>query len=161
MRPPLASFRDSGNSTSVSEVTELHKVWSRHRRLSFPREPTPPEMEDQPDLPYEEIPVHFQDQSNLQFEASSGDITDPTSELGLQDSPSYTEGQSELTFECSPSHTDESELACDYDPSHHTPELDQSEPLKEQGTPPLNKDQTGQSELECEGSPSHTEDRSE
>uniref|UniRef100_A0A3Q2Q5E5 Chloride voltage-gated channel 2 n=1 Tax=Fundulus heteroclitus TaxID=8078 RepID=A0A3Q2Q5E5_FUNHE len=29
VRPPLASFRDSGNSTSVSEVTELHKLWSR------------------------------------------------------------------------------------------------------------------------------------
>uniref|UniRef100_A0A3B3E330 Chloride channel, voltage-sensitive 2a n=1 Tax=Oryzias melastigma TaxID=30732 RepID=A0A3B3E330_ORYME len=26
VRPPLASFRDSGNSTSVSEVTELHKL---------------------------------------------------------------------------------------------------------------------------------------
>uniref|UniRef100_A0A3Q1I8R2 Chloride channel, voltage-sensitive 2a n=1 Tax=Anabas testudineus TaxID=64144 RepID=A0A3Q1I8R2_ANATE len=26
VRPPLASFRDSGNSTNVSEVTELHKL---------------------------------------------------------------------------------------------------------------------------------------
>uniref|UniRef100_A0AAR2JZA6 Chloride channel, voltage-sensitive 2a n=1 Tax=Pygocentrus nattereri TaxID=42514 RepID=A0AAR2JZA6_PYGNA len=31
VRPPLASFRDSGTSSSVSEVTELHKLWSRHR----------------------------------------------------------------------------------------------------------------------------------
>uniref|UniRef100_A0A6Q2XT35 Chloride channel protein n=1 Tax=Esox lucius TaxID=8010 RepID=A0A6Q2XT35_ESOLU len=31
VRPPLASFRDSGNTTSVSEVTELHKLWNRHR----------------------------------------------------------------------------------------------------------------------------------
>uniref|UniRef100_A0A8D0A6M7 Chloride voltage-gated channel 2 n=1 Tax=Sander lucioperca TaxID=283035 RepID=A0A8D0A6M7_SANLU len=31
VRPPLASFRDSGNSTSVSEVTELHKLCIRHR----------------------------------------------------------------------------------------------------------------------------------
>lgn len=39
VRPPLASFRDSGTSTNVSEVTELHKLWSRHRSLSLPREP--------------------------------------------------------------------------------------------------------------------------
>uniref|UniRef100_A0A8C1F7L3 Chloride channel, voltage-sensitive 2a n=1 Tax=Cyprinus carpio carpio TaxID=630221 RepID=A0A8C1F7L3_CYPCA len=31
VRPPLASFRDSGNNSSVSEVTELHKLWSRNR----------------------------------------------------------------------------------------------------------------------------------
>uniref|UniRef100_A0A4W6DNC3 Chloride channel protein 2 n=1 Tax=Lates calcarifer TaxID=8187 RepID=A0A4W6DNC3_LATCA len=31
VRPPLASFRDSGNSTNVSEVTELHKLCIRHR----------------------------------------------------------------------------------------------------------------------------------
>ncbi|XP_078143901.1 chloride channel protein 2a [Centroberyx gerrardi] len=158
VRPPLASFRDSGNSTSVSEVTELHKLWIRHRGLSLPREPTPPDVEDQADLPYEEIPVDFSDQSNLQFETSPGDITNESSELVLQESPSFTEDQSEFTFECSPSHTDESELACDYDPSHHTPEPDQSEPLKEQGSPSLNKDQ---SELECEGSPTHNEDQSE
>uniref|UniRef100_A0A096LTV3 Chloride voltage-gated channel 2 n=1 Tax=Poecilia formosa TaxID=48698 RepID=A0A096LTV3_POEFO len=42
VRPPLASFRDSGNSTSVSEVTELHKLCMRHRGLSLPREPKPP-----------------------------------------------------------------------------------------------------------------------
>uniref|UniRef100_A0A3Q1GRP2 Chloride channel, voltage-sensitive 2a n=1 Tax=Acanthochromis polyacanthus TaxID=80966 RepID=A0A3Q1GRP2_9TELE len=29
VRPPLASFRDSGNTTSVSEVTELHKLCIR------------------------------------------------------------------------------------------------------------------------------------
>uniref|UniRef100_A0A674D4B4 Chloride voltage-gated channel 2 n=2 Tax=Salmo trutta TaxID=8032 RepID=A0A674D4B4_SALTR len=50
VRPPLASFRDSGNNTtSVSEVTELHKLWNHHRGLSLPREPTPPDMEDQLD----------------------------------------------------------------------------------------------------------------
>uniref|UniRef100_A0A8C7UW19 Chloride channel protein 2 n=1 Tax=Oncorhynchus mykiss TaxID=8022 RepID=A0A8C7UW19_ONCMY len=43
VRPPLASFRDSGNNTTnVSEVTELHKLWNRHRGLSLPRDPTPP-----------------------------------------------------------------------------------------------------------------------
>uniref|UniRef100_A0A8C4D870 Chloride channel protein 2 n=1 Tax=Dicentrarchus labrax TaxID=13489 RepID=A0A8C4D870_DICLA len=35
VRPPLASFRDCGNSTSVSEVTELHKLCIRHRGLSL------------------------------------------------------------------------------------------------------------------------------
>uniref|UniRef100_A0A4W5R5N5 Chloride voltage-gated channel 2 n=1 Tax=Hucho hucho TaxID=62062 RepID=A0A4W5R5N5_9TELE len=72
VRPPLASFRDSGNNTtSVSEVTELHKLWNRHRGLSLPREPTPPDMEDQLDDMYEESPVHFtQDQSALEFETS-------------------------------------------------------------------------------------------
>ncbi|XP_029930443.1 chloride channel protein 2a [Myripristis murdjan] len=158
VRPPLASFRDSGNSTSVAEVTELHKLWIRHRGLSLPREPTPPDVEDQPDLPYEEIPVDFSDQSNLEFETSPGNITNPSSELVLQESPSFTEDQSEFTFECSPSHTDESELACDYDPSHHTPEPEQSEPGKEQGSPSPNKDQ---SEHECEGSPADPEDQSE
>uniref|UniRef100_A0A8C4D6K7 Chloride channel protein 2 n=1 Tax=Dicentrarchus labrax TaxID=13489 RepID=A0A8C4D6K7_DICLA len=43
VRPPLASFRDCGNSTSVSEVTELHKLCIRHRGLSLPREPNPPD----------------------------------------------------------------------------------------------------------------------
>uniref|UniRef100_A0A8D0A0L7 Chloride voltage-gated channel 2 n=1 Tax=Sander lucioperca TaxID=283035 RepID=A0A8D0A0L7_SANLU len=43
VRPPLASFRDSGNSTSVSEVTELHKLCIRHRGLSLPREPKRPD----------------------------------------------------------------------------------------------------------------------
>uniref|UniRef100_A0A7N6AZI4 Chloride channel, voltage-sensitive 2a n=1 Tax=Anabas testudineus TaxID=64144 RepID=A0A7N6AZI4_ANATE len=43
VRPPLASFRDSGNSTNVSEVTELHKLCIRHRGLSLPREPNLPD----------------------------------------------------------------------------------------------------------------------
>ncbi|KAF7648961.1 hypothetical protein LDENG_00149300 [Lucifuga dentata] len=158
VRPPLASFRDSGNSTNVSEVTELHKLCIRHRGLSLPREPNPPDVEDQPDLPYKEIPVNFSDQSNLQFETGPGEITNQSSELVLQESSSFTEDQSEFTFECSPSHTEESELTCDYDPPTHTPEPDQSEPLKEQGSPSLNKNQ---SELEGNSSPVHTEDQSE
>uniref|UniRef100_A0A4W6DQA5 Chloride voltage-gated channel 2 n=1 Tax=Lates calcarifer TaxID=8187 RepID=A0A4W6DQA5_LATCA len=111
VRPPLASFRDSGNSTNVSEVTELHKLCIRHRGLSLPREPNPPDVEDQPDLQYKEIPVNFSDQTNF---------------------PSFTEDQSEFTFDCSPSHTEESELACDYDPPSQTPEPDETE--QEQGT---------------------------
>ncbi|XP_071348621.1 chloride channel protein 2a isoform X1 [Trachinotus anak] len=156
VRPPLASFRDSGNTTNVSEVTELHKLCIRHRGLSLPREPNPPDVEDQPDLPYKEIPINFSDQTNLQFETSPGDITNESSELVLQESPSFTEDQSEFTFDCSPSHTEESELACDYDPPTQTPEPDDTE--QEQGSPSLNKDQ---SEPEGEGSPAHTEDQSE
>ncbi|XP_030017277.1 chloride channel protein 2a [Sphaeramia orbicularis] len=155
VRPPLASFRDSGNSTNVSEVTELHKLCIRHRGLSLPREPNRPHTEDQPDLPYKEIPVDFSDQSNLQFATSPVDITNESSELVLQESPSFGEDQSEFTFDCSPSHTEESELACDYDPPSQTPEPDEME--QEQGC--LNKDQ---SEPEGEGtSPAHPEDQSE
>ncbi|KAG8014168.1 Chloride channel protein 2 [Nibea albiflora] len=155
VRPPLASFRDCGNSTSVSEVTELHKLCIRHRGLSLPREPNPPDVEDQPDLPYKEIPVNFSDQTNLQFETSPGDATNQSSEL--QESPSFTEDQSEYTFDCSPSHTEESELACDYDPPTQTPEPDETE-QEEQRSPSLNKDL---SEPEGEGSPANTEDQSE
>lgn len=155
VRPPLASFRDCGNSTSVSEVTELHKLCIRHRGLSLPREPNPPDVEDQPDLPYKEIPVNFSDQTNLQFETSPGDATNQSSEL--QESPSFTEDQSEYTFDCSPSHTEESELACDYDPPTHTPEPDETE-QEDQGSPSLNKDL---SEPEGEGSPTNTEDHPE
>uniref|UniRef100_A0A4W5QSG8 Chloride channel protein 2 n=1 Tax=Hucho hucho TaxID=62062 RepID=A0A4W5QSG8_9TELE len=138
VRPPLASFRDSGNTTSVSEVTELHKLWNRHRGLSLPREPTPPDMEDQLDVMDEETP----------------------------ESLSLTEDQTEeFILECSPSHTDESELACDFDPSH-LPETDQLEPAKEHGTPPhgttpQNIEQMDQSELQCKRSPNRTEDQSE
>ncbi|XP_055739102.1 chloride channel protein 2-like isoform X4 [Salvelinus fontinalis] len=158
VRPPLASFRDSGNNTtSVSEVTELHKLWNRHRDLSLPREPTPPDMEDQLDDMYES-PVHFtQDQSDLEFETSPAGNTDLPSELVLQESLSLTDDQTEeFILECSPSHTDESELACDFDPPH-LPETYQSE----HGTPPENIQQMDQSELQCERSPTRTEDQSE
>ncbi|XP_024247555.2 chloride channel protein 2-like [Oncorhynchus tshawytscha] len=161
VRPPLASFRDSGNNTTnVSDVTELHKLWNRHRGLSLPRDPTPPDMEDQLNDMYEESPVHFtQDQSDLEFETSPADNTDLPSELVLQESLSLTEDQTEeFILECSPSHTDESELACDFD-HPHLPETYQSEPTKEHGTSPENIQQMDQSELQCERST--TEDQSE
>ncbi|XP_048015650.1 chloride channel protein 2b isoform X3 [Megalobrama amblycephala] len=43
VRPPLASFRDSGTSgtSSESEATELHKLWDRHTSLTLPREHQP------------------------------------------------------------------------------------------------------------------------
>ncbi|KAK5919554.1 hypothetical protein CgunFtcFv8_023434 [Champsocephalus gunnari] len=156
VRPPLASFRDSGNSSNVSEVTELHKLCLRHRGLSLPREPNRPDVQNQPDLAYKEIPVNFSDQTNLQFEASPGDASSQSSELVLQESPSFTEDQSEFTFDCSPSHTEESELACDYDLSTHTPEPDHTE--QDPGSPSLNKDQ---SEPEGEVCPAHTKAQSE
>uniref|UniRef100_A0AAQ4R2U6 Chloride channel, voltage-sensitive 2a n=1 Tax=Gasterosteus aculeatus aculeatus TaxID=481459 RepID=A0AAQ4R2U6_GASAC len=155
VRPPLASFRDNGNNANVSEVTELHKLCIRHRGLSLPREPNPPDVEDQADLPYKEIPVNFSDQSNLQCETSPGDVSSQSSELVLQESPSFTEDPSEFTFDCSPSHTEESELALDYDPLTHNPEQDGTE--REQGTSSLIEDQ---SEPEREAVPAHAEDNS-
>ncbi|KAL0200362.1 hypothetical protein M9458_003549, partial [Cirrhinus mrigala] len=73
VRPPLASFRDSGNSSSVSEVTELHKLWSRHKSLSLPREPNLPDLDDQTEQPSEGSlvnetdPLHTDDQSELPY----------------------------------------------------------------------------------------------
>ncbi|XP_068440335.1 chloride channel protein 2-like isoform X2 [Clinocottus analis] len=46
VRPPLASFRDSGTSSSENEATELHKLWDRHKSLSLPREHTPSESDE-------------------------------------------------------------------------------------------------------------------
>uniref|UniRef100_A0A3P9IP25 Chloride channel protein 2 n=1 Tax=Oryzias latipes TaxID=8090 RepID=A0A3P9IP25_ORYLA len=46
VRPPLASFRDSGTSSSESEATELHKLWDRNKNMSLPREQTPSESDE-------------------------------------------------------------------------------------------------------------------
>ncbi|XP_046891983.1 LOW QUALITY PROTEIN: chloride channel protein 2-like [Hypomesus transpacificus] len=46
VRPPLASFRDSGTSSSENEATELHKLWDRHKSMSLPREHTPSDSEE-------------------------------------------------------------------------------------------------------------------
>ncbi|KAM6932741.1 chloride channel protein 2-like isoform 2-T2 [Lycodopsis pacificus] len=46
VRPPLASFRDSGTSSSENEATELHKLWDRHKSLSLPRDHTPSESDE-------------------------------------------------------------------------------------------------------------------
>ncbi|XP_068197058.1 chloride channel protein 2-like [Antennarius striatus] len=156
VRPPLASFRNSGNSSNVSEVTELHKLCIRRRGLSLPREPNAPETGDQPALGYEEIPVKFPDQSNLQLETSPCGITNPPSKSVIKDSPSFTEDQLEFTFDCSPSHTEESELAYEYDPPTHTPEPDEAE--QEQGSQSLSMDL---SEPDVEGIASHPEDQME
>ncbi|XP_028274519.1 chloride channel protein 2-like isoform X1 [Parambassis ranga] len=46
VRPPLASFRDSGTSSSENEATELHKLWDRHKSMTLPREHTPSESDE-------------------------------------------------------------------------------------------------------------------
>ncbi|XP_054462608.1 chloride channel protein 2c isoform X1 [Anoplopoma fimbria] len=46
VRPPLASFRDSGTSSSENEATELHKLWDRHKSMSLPRDHTPSESDE-------------------------------------------------------------------------------------------------------------------
>ncbi|KAF7651174.1 hypothetical protein LDENG_00114900 [Lucifuga dentata] len=46
VRPPLASFRDSGTSSSENEATELHKLWDRHKSMSLPREYTPSDSDE-------------------------------------------------------------------------------------------------------------------
>ncbi|XP_011485161.2 chloride channel protein 2 isoform X3 [Oryzias latipes] len=140
VRPPLASFRDSGNTTSVSEVTELHKLCMRHRGLSLPREPKRSEAAEQSGISYKDIPINFSDQNILQFETSQDDMTNQLSDMVLQESPSFAEDQSELTFDCSPSHTEESELACDYDLSTQTPNPDGLK--QELGSPSMNEEQS-------------------
>lgn len=144
VRPPLASFRDCGNSTTVSEVTELHKLCIRHRGLSWP------EAKEGPEVSYQEIPVSITDQSKREESRQAGGSS---LDSVFQESPSLTEDQSQFTYDCSPSHTEESELACDYDPLTHTPEPDTSE-LEEQEAPPT---KTDPSEPADGGSPAHTE----
>uniref|UniRef100_A0A1A8EZJ2 Chloride channel 2 n=2 Tax=Nothobranchius korthausae TaxID=1143690 RepID=A0A1A8EZJ2_9TELE len=153
VRPPLASFRDSGNSTNVSEVTELHKLCMRHKGLSLPREPNPPDVEKKPGLSYKDVPISYSDKTNLHFENSRGEVTN-LSDLVLQESPSFTEDQSEFTFDCSPSRTEESELTCDHDPP--TLEPNETEPPQESSS--VNKDQ---SEPVGECSTVHNDDQSE
>lgn len=145
VRPPLASFRDCGNSTTVSEVTELHKLCIRHRGLSLPREANLPGAQDAGDASYKEIPVNTTDQ--LERESRQPGATNL--ESVFQESPSFTEDQSEFTYDCSPSHTEESELACDYDPLTRTPE-------PEPGGAPMKTDLSGP---EDGGSPAHMEDQ--
>ncbi|XP_065132108.1 chloride channel protein 2a isoform X3 [Paramisgurnus dabryanus] len=131
VRPPLASFRDSGNSSSVSEVTELHKLWSRHKSLSLPREPNLPDLEDQVEQ---------------QSEASLVNETECT-ELSSQNSPSHTDNQSELPYaETTPQ--DEHLPKLPYDCTH--PLQDASEPVSDhcqtQIEDPLSKESPSHSE---------------
>lgn len=46
VRPPLASFRDGGTSSSDTEATELHKLWDRHTSMSLPRDQPASDSDD-------------------------------------------------------------------------------------------------------------------
>ncbi|XP_020861437.1 chloride channel protein 2 isoform X7 [Phascolarctos cinereus] len=46
VRPPLASFRDSGTSSSDTETTEVHSLWGRRPRHSPPHEGSPSDSDD-------------------------------------------------------------------------------------------------------------------
>ncbi|XP_077578499.1 chloride channel protein 2-like isoform X7 [Stigmatopora nigra] len=46
VRPPLASFRESGTSSSENEATELHKLWDRQKSTSLPGECTLSESDE-------------------------------------------------------------------------------------------------------------------
>ncbi|XP_062873336.1 chloride channel protein 2-like [Trichomycterus rosablanca] len=46
VRPPLASFRDSGTSSSDADVTEVHKLWSRHTNLTLPGDQHPSDSDE-------------------------------------------------------------------------------------------------------------------
>lgn len=46
VRPPLASFRDSGTSSSETEATELHMLWDRHKSVSLPGDHTTSESDE-------------------------------------------------------------------------------------------------------------------
>uniref|UniRef100_A0A669BTP2 Chloride channel, voltage-sensitive 2a n=1 Tax=Oreochromis niloticus TaxID=8128 RepID=A0A669BTP2_ORENI len=72
VRPPLASFRDSGNTTNVSEVTELHN----------PGDITNPSSE----LPLQESPSFTEDQSEFTFDCSPSHTEE--SELACDYDPS-------------------------------------------------------------------------
>ncbi|KAG5847743.1 hypothetical protein ANANG_G00129460 [Anguilla anguilla] len=65
VRPPLASFRDSGSSNREAEATELHRLWDRHRTLTLPREPHPSEPGDQSRPSHEKS--SGQDESQLPY----------------------------------------------------------------------------------------------
>lgn len=142
VRPPLASFRDSGTSTSVAEVTELHKLWTRHRSLSLPREPSPPELEDQSDMVFDGSPVFSRD----------------CTELSTQNTTLQSDDQSEVVCEpASPSQSPENlpELPCDYDSAHL--EVDQSGSAEE----PCPSASEEQPEKACEAGVADTKDLAE
>uniref|UniRef100_A0A8C2AWD6 Chloride channel, voltage-sensitive 2a n=1 Tax=Cyprinus carpio TaxID=7962 RepID=A0A8C2AWD6_CYPCA len=129
VRPPLASFRDSGNSSSVSEVTELHKLWSRHRSLPLPREPNLPDLDDQTEQP------------------SEGSLVNETecTELSSQNSPLHTDDQSELRYaDATPQEDYLAQLPCD---CTHPLKDGGSEAVGEQSPAPMEK-------VVSEGSPS-------
>uniref|UniRef100_A0A8C6LF81 Chloride voltage-gated channel 2 n=1 Tax=Nothobranchius furzeri TaxID=105023 RepID=A0A8C6LF81_NOTFU len=65
VRPPLASFRDSGTSSSETEATELHKLWDRHKGLSLPREHNPSESDEKSQVLLPHQPSHLSSSAPL------------------------------------------------------------------------------------------------
>ncbi|KAJ8378093.1 hypothetical protein AAFF_G00248070 [Aldrovandia affinis] len=152
VRPPLASFRDSGSSGREAEATELHKLWDRHRRLTLPREPHPSTPEDQ--SPSGESPCRSsQDESQPPYEQSPS-LDKHNSPLPHEYSPSYNGEESQLPYEQSPSHDDnKSQLSYEHSPSHN----DNNSQLSYEHSPSHND---SESQLSYEYSPSYNDNKS-
>ncbi|KAK2901157.1 hypothetical protein Q8A67_009272 [Cirrhinus molitorella] len=135
VRPPLASFRDSGNSSSVSEVTELHKLWSRHKSLSLPREPNLPDLDDQTEQPSEGSLVNETECTELSSQ-NSPLHTDDQSELPYADAASQEELLTQLPCDCAPPLEDVgSEAASERCPSPIEEAVSEGSPSPSEGQP--------------------------
>ncbi|XP_057189179.1 chloride channel protein 2a isoform X3 [Triplophysa rosa] len=127
VRPPLASFRDSGNSSSVSEVTELHKLWSRHKSLSLPREPNLPDLEDQGEQPSEGSLVNETECTELSSQ-NSPLHTDDQAELPYVDTTPQEEHLPKLPYDCTHPLHDDSETVDEHCPTQSEEPLSEGSP---------------------------------
>ncbi|XP_035277502.1 chloride channel protein 2a isoform X4 [Anguilla anguilla] len=132
VRPPLASFRDSGSSNREAEATELHRLWDRHRTLTLPREPHPSEPgdqsrpshekgsgQDESQLPYVQSPSHNDSKSQPPYD-SSPSHNGSKSQVLCESSPSHNGSKSQVLCESSPSHNgSKSQVLCENSPSHN------------------------------------------
>lgn len=136
VRPPLASFRDSGNgnSSSVSEVTELHKLWSRHKSLSLPREPNLPDLEDQGEQPSEGSLVNETECTELSSQ-NSPLHTDDQSELPYVDTTPQEEHLPKLPYDSTHPLQDDSEAANEHCPAQSEEPLSEGSPSHSKGQP--------------------------
>ncbi|XP_051984980.1 chloride channel protein 2-like [Xyrauchen texanus] len=134
VRPPLASFRDSGNSSSISEVTELHKLWSRHRSISLPRELNLPDLEDQGEQPSEGSLVNETECTELSSQNSLLH-TDDQSELPYTNATPQEELQSQLPCDCSLPLEDSLEEVNEHCPTQNEEPLSEASPSHSKGQP--------------------------
>lgn len=113
VRPPLASFRDSGTSSSVSEVTELHKLWSRHKSLSLPREPkTAAELCEELEHPSESSVLNETDCTEVLHSEDQSETS------GAEETQSELENFSENFSEVAEDDSGQNEeLTCEINPS--------------------------------------------
>ncbi|KAJ8357841.1 hypothetical protein SKAU_G00206350 [Synaphobranchus kaupii] len=169
VRPPLASFRDSGSSNREPENTELHRLWDRHRKLTLPREPHPSEPQDQSQLPPEERdesqPSYVQspshDKHNAQLAYSPSHKGEESEQLPLEQSPSHNDSQSQLPYENSPSHSaSKSQLPYKNSPARNDSEslpLYENSPSHDESEPHLPYEYTPSysDNISFEHSPSH------